>query len=898
MTTKDVLQLLHGVKGKSPKWISLCPAHDDHNPSLSIKRGDDGRTLLHCHAGCSLDAITQALGLTTQDLFENDSSNRSMSSQTNRGSVPDITNGIKSTSTYQTIEQLKEAAKNHSNTKRMGCSPTFSIYTDKEKNPLLCVCRWDSPDKKRKAFSQASFDLAKQVWTFTTSTNYLKPLYRLPTITEESIVVIVEGEKCADALAGIFEGQTDLAFTTLAGGANADPRKFDLTPIIGKKIYLSPDNDPAGESYVKKFIRELLTQGQEADSIYLIDPRQYGFTHHSENDEDWGKDVADWIESRFDSPQLNEDMQQEFRSMLVKARSIELGNDFTNEESSKGEFPKENKSTVEKRTVRKRQIPFPIEIFPERFRNWIEIMCKSSSKSFDPAAYAYSLLAAMFSAVGRTRILAIEPSSRVFASGYFALIGFPASGKSKPIRDVMKFTKPFRDRLEAEYQSEYANYLEELKIWQSSKEEVGPQPQEPIRKVYYHANFTPEGLQNAIIHYPDRTLGSIDELTDLMRSYNGQKRIDGTILTMHGGGPIRRTRVKEGERGTDTSAVTIIGGCTPENFGLLFQGENAGNGLASRFLMWQVRTGEHRTSKDLRVSRNSETSVKLSRLEKEITKMFNDVFAIPMVYSSQHSISMGDTSEPSKSTETKSHYITEQEKQELIKAGVPLRFFDEEILSLGAHYSGEIPPQKVKKQITKKPPISQYMKNENEPDWDQLTVYLEDPAAYEVWEEWKANTYDPMVNSIPESYPLHWALTRLLRDVQATMLVLHVFDQAERGKAHETGEVRPETVKKAVIFANALIYEYERIYEALDSGLNKEQLKIYNYFKTKKDKYPEGLTLRDLNRAEILKGANTDRIEKILSELCTMGLVEQKTIPPSTKGGLPTKRYVLIDYKT
>lgn len=32
--------------------MASCPAHDDHDPSLSI-REVDGKILLHCHAGCS-----------------------------------------------------------------------------------------------------------------------------------------------------------------------------------------------------------------------------------------------------------------------------------------------------------------------------------------------------------------------------------------------------------------------------------------------------------------------------------------------------------------------------------------------------------------------------------------------------------------------------------------------------------------------------------------------------------------------------------------------------------------------------------------------------------------------------------------------------------------------------
>lgn len=41
--------------------MARCPAHDDHNPSLSISTGDEGRVLVHCYAGCSQDAVIDAL---------------------------------------------------------------------------------------------------------------------------------------------------------------------------------------------------------------------------------------------------------------------------------------------------------------------------------------------------------------------------------------------------------------------------------------------------------------------------------------------------------------------------------------------------------------------------------------------------------------------------------------------------------------------------------------------------------------------------------------------------------------------------------------------------------------------------------------------------------------------
>jgi hypothetical protein len=51
-------------------WIARCPGHDDGDPSLSIREGREGRALLKCHTGCSLDQVLAALGFPKSDLFE------------------------------------------------------------------------------------------------------------------------------------------------------------------------------------------------------------------------------------------------------------------------------------------------------------------------------------------------------------------------------------------------------------------------------------------------------------------------------------------------------------------------------------------------------------------------------------------------------------------------------------------------------------------------------------------------------------------------------------------------------------------------------------------------------------------------------------------------------------
>ena len=59
----DILAAFPGVRKAGAGYSAKCPAHEDGRASLSIGQGDDGRWLLKCHAGCSLDAILGRRGL-------------------------------------------------------------------------------------------------------------------------------------------------------------------------------------------------------------------------------------------------------------------------------------------------------------------------------------------------------------------------------------------------------------------------------------------------------------------------------------------------------------------------------------------------------------------------------------------------------------------------------------------------------------------------------------------------------------------------------------------------------------------------------------------------------------------------------------------------------------------
>ena len=70
MSAKEIASRLEHCRASGENaYIARCPAHNDRSPSLSIKDLPDGRTLIHCHAGCgALDVLT-AIGLDWDAVF-------------------------------------------------------------------------------------------------------------------------------------------------------------------------------------------------------------------------------------------------------------------------------------------------------------------------------------------------------------------------------------------------------------------------------------------------------------------------------------------------------------------------------------------------------------------------------------------------------------------------------------------------------------------------------------------------------------------------------------------------------------------------------------------------------------------------------------------------------------
>ncbi len=61
MIEAETLTKALGGRWSGSQGTAKCPAHDDSNPSLSIRVGDNGRPLLHCFCGCPSQRVVDAL---------------------------------------------------------------------------------------------------------------------------------------------------------------------------------------------------------------------------------------------------------------------------------------------------------------------------------------------------------------------------------------------------------------------------------------------------------------------------------------------------------------------------------------------------------------------------------------------------------------------------------------------------------------------------------------------------------------------------------------------------------------------------------------------------------------------------------------------------------------------
>lgn len=182
------------------KGMWQCPAHDDGNPSLSVKGAAD-RVLIYCHAGCSTPAVLAALGLRFCDLF-------------------DVPRAVASVPNDRTQSRRDPNA-----------SPVVVaeyVYTDRNGESISTKTRYEpGRDGARKSFAWGDGNPGV--------------LYQLPLVIEAEHVHVNEGEKSADALNKVLG---DGVVATCPPTTKWEESFTEC--LTGKRVVLWADRDATG----------------------------------------------------------------------------------------------------------------------------------------------------------------------------------------------------------------------------------------------------------------------------------------------------------------------------------------------------------------------------------------------------------------------------------------------------------------------------------------------------------------------------------------------------------------------------------------------------------------------------------------------------------------------------
>jgi hypothetical protein len=194
--------------------VLLCPAHDDHHPSLNVREGDDGRPLTTCRShGCTYDAICDAIGW-----------NRS------RPNDP---------------------------------VATF-VYVDADGKPLIEVGRFEKPDGG-KTFAQRRPGTPD--WKGGVR-GVRRALYHLPDViagvAARRVIFVTEGEKHADLLRG--RGRVA---TTNPMGAGKWYRAYADMLAGAARVAVLADDDTPGREHAEQVARSLHGRVDEVRVVKL-----------------------------------------------------------------------------------------------------------------------------------------------------------------------------------------------------------------------------------------------------------------------------------------------------------------------------------------------------------------------------------------------------------------------------------------------------------------------------------------------------------------------------------------------------------------------------------------------------------------------------------------------------
>ena len=393
------------------------------------------------------------------------------------------------------------------------------------------------------------------------------PLYHGDTIGDAGPVVVVEGEKCADAAASV-----GLAAVTSAHGGGSF-HKSDWSPLAGREVIILPDNDDIGRKYAKE-VAGILAALMPPAKVKIVELPGLGD----------GGDIADWIDA--DGPMGGRDVE------TIKAAILDMA------KTAQTFLPKEPATSAPSVKPIEPYRPFPVEWLPEPMRSFVAQAAEAIG--CDAAFVAMPLLAAVASAIGNTRRIELKRGWTEPSILWTVIVGDSGTLKSPALELALRHLRQRqRDAMKQYAQDEETHKVQALRYdidltaWKKSGGE-GPPPVEPTLPSLARCwcdDTTIEALAVLLVQNWRGLLMVRDELAGWLGGFDRYAQGKGgdvaKWLEMHGGRPITVDR-KTGNPKliyVPCAAISVTGGIQPSALQRALGREYYDNGLAARLLL-------------------------------------------------------------------------------------------------------------------------------------------------------------------------------------------------------------------------------------------------------------------------------------------------------------------------
>ena len=228
------------LKKRGSLYATICPFHDDHKASLEVVPRKNLYKCLACDAGGDvIDFVMRFTGKSFRDAVD------SITSDVPLEGSPTPAVLTPQPPIWSPLTPVPEGAPEPSFDHYRHGKPSRTWAYHNDRGELMgYTCRFDLPDGSKEVLPLtycASKD--KQEWRWQ-GLPAPRPLYKLHYLaaSPDALVIVVEGEKTADALQAVLHTAVVVSWI---GGANGI-HLADWSPLHGRRVLIWPDNDWQG----------------------------------------------------------------------------------------------------------------------------------------------------------------------------------------------------------------------------------------------------------------------------------------------------------------------------------------------------------------------------------------------------------------------------------------------------------------------------------------------------------------------------------------------------------------------------------------------------------------------------------------------------------------------------